>query len=234
MTSERAKAYTWLLTVIIGLAVTTGVREFSLFLISPPKTPPPALLPVAVRFAIFIILAIRWTLGSLWYFDKYYISNKKVEGLTKPFFWDLFVSFFNFLAFVPLSLTITNPATADSMVAKWLNDHIAGGKQLSLFLWIVGFLLAYDSVWLIIRKVGLKRIRGTSTMRIHWLWTILNLVTLSICCCILFWFGWQGKPLESAEIFIAFVLIVAAMFDLNVTVLENSEFNWWLTEDMEK
>jgi hypothetical protein len=229
MTSERAKAYTWLLTVIIGLAVTTGVRQFSEFLIAAPTKP---LLPVAVRFAIFLILAIRWTLGSLWYFDKYYISNTNVTGLSKPFFWDLFVSFFNFLAFVPLALTITTPGD-DSVVAKWLNTHIAGGKQVSFFLWILGFLLAYDSIWLLIRKLGLKRIRGTSTMRIHWLWTILNLITLLFCCCILFWYGWQGKPLERAEIFIGFVLVIAAMFDLNVTVLENSEFNQWLSEDLE-
>lgn len=98
---DRAKAYSWLLTIIMGVAITTAVRELSmLIVIAPGSAPSPTPSPIAaavVRFCIFILLSVRWTMGVLWYFDKVYISKGPAVPLGRDYFMDFFVSFVNFL-----------------------------------------------------------------------------------------------------------------------------------------
>jgi hypothetical protein len=113
---DRAKAYSWLLTIIMGVVITTAVRLSTLIVVaqgSGPAPTPPHIAAAVVRFFIFILLAVRWTMGVLWYFDKVYISKSPAVPLGREYFMDFFVSFVNFLFFVPLALTVTT-AAADS------------------------------------------------------------------------------------------------------------------------
>jgi hypothetical protein len=230
MTSERAKVYSWLLTVIAGLAVTTAVREFSNALIEAKSID--QILPIMVRFLIFIFLFIRWSLGSLWYFDKFYISNPHLQGQDRAFLWDLIASFFNFMIFVPLALTISISAMHPSFLAALLNGKFAAGKQISLFSWILVLLLAYDVIWVGVMKLWSFSGRIRPPQRIHIFWLTLNLITLVFCIAVLAWHGMVGASLEKAETYILILLFFVALIDFNCTILGESDLSKWIIGPM--
>ena len=147
---DRVKAYCWMLTVVMGVAVTSAVNRVAGVVAGPIdlNSPSVSLGPVLVRFSIFLILAVRWTLGELWYFDKAFIEPKKPAD--EQFFAHLYITFLNFVLFVLLAFTITDPPIAVSRLSSWLNQDLLAGKQVSTFIWVLGGLLAYDCAWFVL------------------------------------------------------------------------------------
>src|SRR5882762_9512210 len=129
---DRAKAYSWLLTVIMGVAITTAVKELSALLAIPlaagASPTPSAIAPAVIRFSIFLLLSVRWTMGVLWYFDKAYISKQPAIPLGREYFMDFFVSLINFLFFVPLALTVTTSAVLRSSLSSRLNNLLSSRR----------------------------------------------------------------------------------------------------------
>jgi len=235
---ERVKSYSWVLTVIMGIAITVAVRELATLIAAPPDPNHQPVLASLVRFGIFFALCIRWTLGTLWYLDKAYISNKNFGAITAGYFVDFFVLLTNFLVFVPLALTVTAPAIPASLLAQWLNDTLLGGKQVSTFIWILVLLLLYDLLWftakslwwLLIGRISWFRSwRGDPPRRIHAFWTVLNFLTLLLCAVIFLGYGFLGKDLQGAEVWILIVISLASGIDIWATIVEDSPYSQWLS-----
>lgn len=210
----------------MGVAITTAVREVATVIATPPVSPntQSPVLPALVRFAIFLLVSIRWTMGVLWYLDKAYIS-KRPDVLTRQYFYDFFFLFINFLFFVPLALTITTPASAHARLSDWLNNLLVGSRQVSAFIWILALLLAYDFFWFLLKVLQRFLFRGEGPRRIHVFWAILNFATLLICAVIFLLYGWLQKDLQGAEVPILVVVLLASVIDLWGTVVEDSQLS---------
>ncbi len=225
---DRAKAYSWLLTIVMGVAITTAVRELADLVASPSRPQHPLVSPSLVRFAIFLLLSIRWTMGVLWYLDKAYIS-KNPESLSKTYFLDFFVLFINFLVFVPLALTITAPPAPASILADRLNRLLLGGKEVSAFIWILALLLVYDSLWFVLKLLWWLFGGTEGPRRVQLFWALLNFFTLLLCLIVFLFYGWLGKDLQAAEVPILYIVLPASLLDLWGTVIEDSPLSRWLS-----
>jgi hypothetical protein len=225
---DRAKAYSWLLTIVIGVAITTAVRELATLIATPGGSSTSLISASLVRFAIFLLLSIRWTMGVLWYLDKAYLS-KSLEVLPTAYFFDFFVLLINFLVFVPLALTITTPRTPASPLAGWLNTHLTGGREVSTFIWIFALLLTYDSLWFALKLLWRGFAGGEGPRRVHLFWASLNFLTFLLCAIVFLFYGWTGKDLESAEVPILYIVLAASVLDLWGTVMEDSPLSRWLS-----
>lgn len=217
---DRAKAYSWLLTVVMGIAITTAVKDLSVLVTTQTGTSNTPILPALVRFAIFLLLSIRWTLGALWYFDKAYIS-KNPPALGVNYFFDFFKFLIGFLIFVPLALTVTSPPANPSPLSSWLNNLLIENKELSAFIWILILLLLYDCIWFVLKCI-LWIINKEAPRRITAFWAILNLITLLICLLLVFFRAFLGKSLHGAESQILFVILAASIIDILGTIVEDS------------
>lgn len=219
---DRAKSYSWVLTVVMGLAITTGVNQLS-FLFVPQGSPSSAPIgPALVRLAIFLTLSIRWVLGVLWYLDKAYVSKVPPPELGTGYFADLFVLFTGFLFFVPLAATIASPLTPPSLLAQYLNSKLLGQQEISTFIWILVILHMYDPLWLVLRYV--LRWIGVDgpPRRIHYFWAILNSITLVVCGFIFLLFAFLKKSQQTAEIGILVVILFSSTVALWCTIIETS------------
>jgi hypothetical protein len=205
----------------MGVALTTAVKELSTLIATPinPNTLP--LSPAITRFAIFLLLSIRWTLGVLWYLDRAYIS-KNAPTLGMNYFFDFFKAFINFLVLVPLALAVTSPTTQASPLSGWLNSGLLGGKEVSTFIWILILLLGYDVLLFFIKLILWLITRRQGPLRVHIFWATLNLFTLILCMLIYLLWAFLGKTSEGAEQAIFFVILVISLIDLVGTVIEDS------------
>lgn len=226
---DRAKAYSWLLTIIMGVAITTALKEVSTLVATSPQvgTNTYPIAPALVRFGIFLVLSIRWTLDTLWYLDRAYLS-KNPELLGTAYFFDLFVALVNFLVFVPLALTILPSPTPASPLSKWLNEKLLEGKDVSTFIWILALLLAYDLIWLLVKCVW-SFVGGDKPRRVHVFWGILNLATLLVSTIVFLFHGFMQKDLQAAELYILYVVLIASAVDLFGTIIEDSKLSQWLS-----
>ncbi|HEY0376983.1 MAG TPA: hypothetical protein VGC87_08505 [Pyrinomonadaceae bacterium] len=220
---DRAKSYSWLLTVVMGVALTSAVKELSTLIATPPGPGVPPIFPALTRFFIFLILSIRWTLETLWYFDRAYISqNPQPPQLGINYFFDFFKALINFLIFVPLALSVTAPTSPATPLSEWLNRILLNGREVSTFIWILILLLTYDVVFFLI-KFGLWLItRRRAPLRIHFFWACLNLAMLVFCILVYLLWAFLGKPSEGAEKAIFFIILIMSTLSLGATVIEDS------------
>jgi len=228
---DRVKAYSWLLTVVMGLALTTALKELTSAVAEPiTSSPAPPLAPTVVRFTIFLVLSVRWTMGVLWYFDRAYVSKSPPPAqLGHEFFLEFFVILVNFGLFVPLAVTITDPPAAVSRLSAWLNKLILGGKEASTFVWLLVFLLVYDFAWFLLKfalwAVSLQRF----PRRVYAFWGVLNFVSLMACVIIFLFYGWRQWDLQAAEVPILYVILIASLIDIAGTIVETSALSQWLS-----
>ncbi len=225
---DRVKTYSWLLTVIMGLAVTTAIKEVASILASPPAEKQLSLWPILIRFGIFLPLSIRWTLGTLWYFDRAYIS-KNIQSLPAGYLFEFLTAVMNFVIFVGLAVTITSAPSPPSYLSQWLNDIFVGGKEVTTFLWILALLLIYDFIWIVPRLFAWLFLRGTMPRRVHLFWTALNFATFTFCALFFLFYAWQGKDLQDAELPIFIIILFASGIDLWGTVVEDSPLSKYLS-----
>jgi hypothetical protein len=226
---DRVKSYSWMLTVVMGIAITSAVNKLAAVLAGPldPNSPPVPLGPVLIRFFIFLVLALRWTLGELWYLDKAFVS-KPPAPLGEEFFVHLYITFLNFVLFVLLAFTVSDPPKSFSNLSAFLNRALLGGKQVSTFIWVLGGLLAYDFAWFLLAAI-LRVLFGHALKRVQLYWAALNFITLLLCIVVFIFYGWMGKELQSAELPILYIVLVTSVIDIACTVVETSRPSQWLS-----
>jgi len=127
----------WLYGVIIGLAIKDGIDSVVPHLINTGNDvvhvhPPHGLYLELLRLFTFLFLAMRFYLGSAYYFGLVHESDQASTNFpNRSFGSDFVLGFLHFLGFVFLALTL----------------HVHVGEPMRLFPLGVAFVLGYDAVW---------------------------------------------------------------------------------------
>ncbi len=224
---ERAKAYLWLLTVIMGLAINKAVIDLVSLLTGSPGINDLPLWNPLVRFAIFLILSVRGTLAAHWYFDKTYIS-KNLQIVPPGYFFDLLIGLANFLIFVPLAATITAPVNQSSRFSYWLNQRLMGGQEVPTFDWILALLLTFLLFWPVLKLISWY-CGGQPPRRIQVFWALLNFFTFLFCAVVFLVYKLLQMNLQNAEIWIFAAVLIASALDFWGTIVESSPLSKWLS-----
>lgn len=137
MISEGLRRHAfWLYGVIIGLALKDGLETVVGHLIVPPDGSMRDAIPETIRLLVFILTAIQFYLGSVWFFDKFYergprgILGKPASPTEPSYAVDFLFGLFHFLIFFGWALAI---------------DTHAG--HLHLFPALLLTILLYDTLW---------------------------------------------------------------------------------------
>jgi hypothetical protein len=191
----------WLYGVIVGLAIKDGVDSVVPHLINLGGAasanvahPPHGLYLEILRLFTFLFLAVRFYLGSAYYFGLIHESNQgAILFPRRSFGSDFILGFFHFLAFAFLALTI----------------HVHVGEPMRLFPLGVAFVLGYDVVWFVyswLYKLDTRR-------KIKW-WAIVNGGVLVICVALYLSVEKFTSDSLRAEIWTLWLVFWVTLFDI--------------------
>lgn len=107
-----------------------------------------------------------------------------------------------------------------------------GGKNVSSFIWILAFLFLYDFLWILI-DFAVWIFKKKEPRRVQVFWCVLNLFTFLLCGFIFLLYGFLGKDLQNAEVWILLVLIPVSAIDFYGTVIETSSLSKKLSPTQE-
>lgn len=198
----RKQAF-WLYGVIVGLAVKEALTRVLPHIFKENADQLERHLPEIARLFIFLILCVRFYLGSTQYFDEAYEKIHSVEApaqtsenatpeneVTTPipenkykkksFGLDFLIGFFHFIIFSALALSICYDESGWSNEISYL-----------LFPSFLLIILLYDILWLLL---NLKN----DTFDLIKLWTFLNVVTV-LTCAIVFGIVWLVYHVRGAK-----------------------------------
>lgn len=155
--SIHAQAF-WLYTTIVGLSIKEALSDTVPSLITPPLNTAFDRIDVACRLCTFLIVTIRFYLGSALFFELAHTrADVEREFPDRKYIIDFLAGTLHFLLFFAWAFSI---------------DIYA--KPLALFPVLMGVILLYDLAWLFV-------VRNISTMRLIKVWTIFNAVTFGFC-----------------------------------------------------
>jgi|SRR2546425_1022567 len=147
----------WLYGVLVGLAIKHAVETVLPHLLAPPFTRTWESFPEAVRLFLFLVLIIRFYLGSAIYFDDvYYSADSDKTYPRKNYLVDYLFGVAHFLLFLAwaMSLQIKNSPL--------------------LFPGLLAGILVYDAVWFVVCR------RDYDSVRRMKLWMLINLATFLV------------------------------------------------------
>lgn len=199
----------WLYGVIVGLAIKEALTEVLPHIFSLPK---PGVMPApyghfleASRLLVFLVLIIRFYLGSVTYFrDAYTCPSAKDDYSKKNYLIDFLIGFLHFLLFFALASSI--------------NIH---EKILWLFPLLTGAILSYDLLWLIINW-------GNDTAYIIRFWTVINIITLGISAGLYYILKGNGVVIEQAEEIASVPVFIASLIDIAGIITNKRLFVSWI------
>ncbi|HZH29625.1 MAG TPA: hypothetical protein VEY11_02445 [Pyrinomonadaceae bacterium] len=184
----------WLYGIIVGLAIREALTEVLPHIFSTTSIPFEHFLE-GVRLLVFLILAIRFYLGSVTYFRDAYICEKaKADYSKKNYFLDFFVGFFHFLLFFALATSI--------------NIH---ERPLWLFPLLLVIVLFYDVPWLIINW-------SNDTSDLIKMWTAINFGTLVVVVPLFYGLKGGGMSVARAEEIALLIVLIVSMVDIGGTI----------------
>lgn len=190
----------WLYGVVIGLAIKDAIESVVPHWIHLSAAdagavhPPHGLYLEVLRLFTFLFLAIRFYLGSAYYFGLVHESERASENFSRRSFGSDFVlGFLHFLGFVFLALTI----------------QVHAGQPMRLFPLGVAYILGYDVAWFLYSwasKLDTRR-------KIKW-WAIINggVAVVSVALYLLVE-KLTGNSLR-AEIWTLWLVFVVTLFDI--------------------
>lgn len=133
----------WLYSTIVALAIREALLGSVPFLIDPPENPVFSRFDVICRLATFLIVTVRFYLGSAFFFDVVH-TNESAEHKfpDRKYNIDFLFGFFHFLCFFGWAFSI--------------DIHT---KPPVLFPILLGIILVYDLIWLLVaRKISTKKL----------------------------------------------------------------------------
>jgi hypothetical protein len=144
----------WLFGTIIALAIDRALSETIPYLIKPPANPAFDRFVYSFRLAVFLIVVIRFYLGSVIFFEKAHASDKADEEFPRKSYVIDFV--FGLLHFI--------------LFFGWAFSIDINTKPVYLFPALLGVLLFYDFLWFVasIKNDPLKLIK---------LWMAINVAS---------------------------------------------------------
>ena len=197
----------WLYGVIVGLAVKEALSNVipHIFMLS--SNDPWAFVPESLRFLVFIVLIIRFYLGSVIFFEEAYFSedaNKRYPN--KNFSIDFLFGFVHFLFFFVLAVSIE------------IHE-----QPKEIFPLMLAVILLYDSLWYLACKEN-------DTRDLIKTWAFMNIVTLMLCLSAYFMTLYiHGDPLRAEEAAFGFILLMSAI-DLAEMTTQRKIFGNWLAK----
>jgi len=148
----------WLYTTIVGLSIKEALSDTVPFLITPPSNTVFDWIDVTCRLCTFIIVTIRFYLGSALFFELAHTgANVEKEFPDRKYIIDFLAGTLHFLLFFGWAFSI--------------NIYT---KPTILFPALMGIILLYDLAWLF-------AVRNISTMKLIKVWTTFNAVTFGFC-----------------------------------------------------
>lgn len=222
--SELQKQAIWLYGVLVGLAIKEAItRVYDHSTVPEPQHFWAGTLEWA-RLAVFLLLIIRFYLGSVQYFYSVYRSPKADTSYPdKSFGKDFLLGFGHFVVFCLLALSLT-----------------LHGSSWWFFPALVGIVLLYD-VWWYLWSAGL------STRRAIRLWMVTNVVTVlsafvffvvpAFCFMFLRNSGELNLTLKQAGAceLIAYVpVVLASAIDLGAVLTGRSAIEQWLSDALHR
>ena len=187
----------WLYGVIIGLAIKQALDSVLPHWINPGVAPD--LHPLHgkylewLRLFVFLFLAIRFYLGSAYYFGQVHESDSADKDFPhRSFGTDFVLGFLHFLGFIFLASAI----------------HVHTGEPMRLFPLGIIFVLGFDGAWFLYSLAS----KLDSRKLIKW-WAIVNVGT-GIICIAVYWpiQSWHGSM--RAEMWVLWVVFVITLFDI--------------------
>jgi hypothetical protein len=146
----------WLYGVIVGLAIREALTKNVPHIISPPEGPWWATAQDGVRLLLFLILIVRFYLGSAYYFEEAHVAPGATAFSKKNYFVDFLFGLAHFIIFFGWGLSI----------------DFHSGHNYYFLLGLLGILL-YDVVWFWL-------CRKYETRHLIKLWVALNVFTVII------------------------------------------------------
>lgn len=204
----------WLYGVLVGVSIKEALETSVSHLVNPDRIdlshleafhnfphPSTGRYPEIMRLAVFLVLIIRFYLGTAYYFGVAYESrSSKVNYPVKNYGVDFMFGFFRFASFVVLALLMdihTNP--------------IHG------FPYLVGFILLYDALWWV---TSLKR----STKVLLFWWAAVNVITVLFGGFLyVIWDSGAQRPI-TAEVVAFWVVIIPSLFDIALMMVKRPFF----------
>lgn len=121
----------------------------------------------ALRVALFLVVLIRFYLGSVSYFQEVYFHPETAKKYIRTNYWlDYFLGFVHFMLFFAWATTVNNNE----------RNHTAGASH---YLGFGSLVLLYDAVWLA------ASFRLSTFNRIKF-WTVCNITTVALSASIFF------------------------------------------------
>lgn len=198
----------WLYGVIIGLAIKQAIDSVLPHWINPAAVPA-NIHPTHgkylewLRLFVFLFLAVRFYLGSAYYFGQVHESDTAdADFPNRSFGTDFILGFLHFLGFIFLASTI----------------HVHSGEPMRLFPLGVIFILGYDGVWFLYSWAS----HLDSRRLIKW-WAIVNLFIV-LACIATYWpiQNWHGSL--RAEMWCLWIVFVTTLLDIGWMMMRKPFF----------
>jgi hypothetical protein len=195
----------WLYGVIVGLSIEEALKAVVPHFTSPPEQPPRAVLLDGARLLVFLVLIIRFYLGSGIFFDVAYASADADRRFPKKnYALDFLTGIIHFLFFFGLAIAID-----------------AHANPLWLFPSLVGVILFYDLLWFIV-------CREYDTRRLMKMWMAVNLGTLGVAALFYLIAITSYTPPVTAELIAYIPILFVSAIDLGEMVRGRPIFARWL------
>ncbi len=195
----------WVYGVIVGLAIDKALSGLIPHIFTLPNDEPWPFLPEAARFVVFIILIVRFYLGSALYFNDAYLSDEATNLYPrKSYALDFLFGFAHFLFFYALGVSI--------------EIH---NKPNGIFPVLLVVILAYDLLWFLASG-------DNDTRHLIKMWAFVNLITLLVslvCYLVVNRLGYNALRAEES----AFIpIVIVSIIDFAEMITQRPVFSEWL------
>lgn len=215
-TDKNIRRHTaWLYAVIVGLAIQQAFVTLVPHLINPGVTaeliqsnpsfhfphPQVSVYPEVLRIIVFLVLIVRFYLGSTFFFSiAYERSDSDILFPTKNYATDFVFGLLHFLSFLILALTIDLHSTP---------PHT--------FVYLVGFVLFYDLFWFMFS------FRQSTSRLIFW-WMLINVLTALVSAMIYLVIWEMFRDPFKAETYALWLVIMVSLMDLGLMMTRRPFF----------
>jgi hypothetical protein len=201
----------WLYGVIVGLAIREGLTTFVPHIFTTTWNHAWAYFSEGFRLLVFLIVIVRFYLGSAKFFNDFYIApGADARFKHKNFTVDFLFGFVHFLVFFAWAASIDK----------------FGGKAVYLYPGLLTFILLYDIFWF-----AWSTFKKYHTRRVIGLWAILNFGTFLLSCCtfLVLKFIFEVKPTAAEQGACVWVLFVSFL-DISQVITRRRIFAEWIND----
>lgn len=191
----------WIYGVIVGLAIKEAMSDTLPELFKSASLNTWSKFAVAAKLALFLMMTIRFYLGSAHFFDSAHCGPKASELENKSYSIDFIFGAFHFLIFSVWAMSL------------------ADGMPDTLFLNLMWVILGFDVIWYFF-------CRSFDTRHLMKLWMVFNLTTLLVSALTyLFFLQWFSR--FTAELLALIPVLIASVIDIRELITGKNIVKGW-------